>query len=52
MVLILAIILTIIVNRIYHKMFNVVYFGFSGYFKELFVIFIVSFFLCSALLGK
>lgn len=49
---ILSIILTITIYRVYHKMFNVTYFGFSTFIKEIVGIFIFSFILCSSLLGK
>lgn len=49
---ILAIILTIIIYNVYHKMFNVTYFGFSAFIKEIAGIFIFSFILCSTLLGR
>lgn len=52
MSIILAIVLTIIIYKIYHSMFNVTYFGFSGFIKEIFGIFIFSLILCSALLGS
>lgn len=51
MALILAIILTIIIHNIYHRMFNITYFGLSAYFKELVGIFIFSLVICSAIFG-
>lgn len=47
---ILAIILTIIINRIYHNIFNVTYFGFMPMIKEIVVMFLISMFLVSAIL--
>lgn len=49
---ILAIILTIIIHNIYHKMFQVTYFGFFAYVKEIVGIFVFSLVLCFSLLGN
>ncbi len=43
--LILFVIVYCFISKIYKSMFNVVYFGFGAYFKEKFIIFVVSLFI-------
>lgn len=49
---ILAIILTIIIYKIYHKIFNITYFGFKPIISEIVVMFIISLMISGSILGK
>ena len=51
MVWIPIIILTVVLHRIYHKIFDVVYFSFSAYLREWGICLIISIFLCRTILG-
>lgn len=47
----LAIILTLIIFILYHKIFNIAYFGFMPLIKEIVVIFIISLIITYSVLG-
>lgn len=51
MIFIISIILTIVIFNLYHKMFNITYFGFTGLMKEIVVMFVISMFICTAILN-
>lgn len=48
----LAIILTVIIFYIYHKIFNVAYFGFMPLVKEIVVMFVISMLISGMILGN
>lgn len=47
----LAIILTLVIFILYHKIFNIAYFGFMPLIKEIVVIFIISLIIIYSVLG-
>lgn len=49
--MLLAIPLTIIIYSVYHKIFNMVYFGFMPLIKEIVVMFLISTFITGAIIG-
>ena len=51
MFLIPTIILTVVIFKIYHKIFNVTYFGLSAVMKEIVTMFIISMLICYSILN-
>ena len=51
MTVLLSIIASIIIFNIYHKIFNVAYFGLFAIVKEIFAIFLISLFIVGAILN-
>ena len=50
--IILIFVLAIILWRLYHKIFNVVYFGMSAFFKEIIICFLIAYVIVYWLLGS
>ena len=50
--ILLAIILTVVIFSVYHKIFNIAYFGFMPLIKEIVVMFVISMFISGTILGK
>ena len=50
--IIVTIVLAVILWRLYHKIFHVVYFGMSAFFKEILVCFLIAYWITCQLLGS